>query len=95
MTSTDDHGYIKYWQANLNNVHTFQAHNDPVRASRCDKLMPSSSAAVLLVLVIISNSSNVVDKLFLFRKKMTRYINVFKQSLGAVLKCTCSLGYNC
>ena len=34
MTSTDDHGYVKYWQANLNNAHTFQAHNDPVRASR-------------------------------------------------------------
>lgn len=36
MTSTDDRGFVKYWQANLNNVHTFQAHNDPVRSSRWD-----------------------------------------------------------
>lgn len=38
MTSTDDRGFVKYWQANLNNVHTFQAHNDPVRSSRWDSL---------------------------------------------------------
>lgn len=43
MTSTDDHGFVKYWQANLNNVHTFQAHNDPVRSSRWDSLLLSMS----------------------------------------------------
>jgi hypothetical protein len=81
MTSTDDHGYVKYWQANLNNVHTFQAHNDPVRSSRWDKL----SSAVLLLIVVINNSCNVADKLFQFRKndKVT-----YVYDLGAVLKCT-------
>ena len=65
MTSTDDHGYVKYWQANLNNVHTFQAHNDPVRSSRWDKII---STALLLLIVVISNSCNIDDKLLQFRK---------------------------
>ena len=34
MVSTDDRGFVKYWQSNMNNVHTFQAHNEPVRCSR-------------------------------------------------------------
>ena len=65
MTSTDDRGYVKYWQANLNNVHTFQAHNDPVRSSRWDKII---STAVLLLILVISNSCNIDDKLLQFRK---------------------------
>eukprot|EP00731_Ephydatia_muelleri_P015100 Em0008g820a len=31
MVTTDDKGYVKYWQSNMNNVHTFQAHSEPVR----------------------------------------------------------------
>lgn len=38
MVTTDDRGFVKYWQANLNNVHTFQAHTDPVRCSRWDRV---------------------------------------------------------
>lgn len=34
MVTTDDKGYVKYWQSNMNNVHTFQAHSEPVRCSR-------------------------------------------------------------
>lgn len=36
MISTDDGGYIKYWQGTMNNVKVFQAHEDSVRdASFC------------------------------------------------------------
>ena len=38
MVTTDDRGFVKYWQINFNNVHTFQAHNEPVRSSRWDIL---------------------------------------------------------
>lgn len=34
MVTTDDRGFVKYWQSNFNNVHTFQAHSDPVKCSR-------------------------------------------------------------
>ena len=36
MVTTDDRGFVKYWQSNFNNVHTFQAHSDPVKCSRLD-----------------------------------------------------------
>ena len=59
MTSTDDRGYVKYWQANLNNVHTFQAHTDPVRSSRWDNLV---------LLVVFLSSNYYADKLYQFCK---------------------------
>lgn len=31
MLSGDDKGMIKYWQANMNTVHAFQAHNEAIR----------------------------------------------------------------
>lgn len=34
LLSSDDRGLVKYWQSNMNNVHTFQAHSDPVRCLR-------------------------------------------------------------
>lgn len=33
--SADHDGYIKYWQPNMNNVHAYQAHREPIRALRC------------------------------------------------------------
>lgn len=36
MVTTDDRGFVKYWQINFNNVHTFQAHSEPIRSSRWD-----------------------------------------------------------
>ena len=39
---------MKYWQSNLNNVHTFQAHNEPVRCSRWDRTCPCNVAVVLI-----------------------------------------------
>lgn len=36
MATTDDRGMVKYWQSNMNNVHTFQAHNEPIRGCRWD-----------------------------------------------------------
>lgn len=36
MATTDDRGVVKYWQSNMNNVHTFQAHNEPIRGCRWD-----------------------------------------------------------
>ena len=65
MTSTDDKGFVKYWQANLNNVHTFQAHNDPVRSSRWGRCrMPYFDPAfckfpnnIFLIILCMKNSS--------------------------------------
>ena len=34
MVTGDTSGYIKYWQSNMNNVNSFQAHQDPVRGLR-------------------------------------------------------------
>lgn len=34
MISADHDGYIKYWQANMNNVTMFQAHKEAVRSVR-------------------------------------------------------------
>ena len=40
MVTTDDRGVVKYWQSNMNNVHTFQAHNDPIRGCRWESKEP-------------------------------------------------------
>ena len=37
MATTDDRGVVKYWQTNMNNVHTFQAHSEAIRGCRCDQ----------------------------------------------------------
>ena len=42
MLTTDDRGFVKYWQCNFNNVHTFQAHSDPVKCCRLGSLSPTS-----------------------------------------------------
>ena len=34
MVTTDDKGVVKYWQSNMNNVHSFQAHNETIRGCR-------------------------------------------------------------
>ena len=86
MTSTDDHGYVKYWQANLNNVHTFQAHNDPIRASRWDELISSS----VLLVVFVSNNND-ADKTYQFHKNDKVYD---KQSWCSIEMHTFLFGYN-
>ena len=43
MVTTDDRGFVKYWQSNMNNVHTFQAHSEPVRSSRWDRVVCKST----------------------------------------------------
>ena len=45
MATTDDRGVVKYWQSNMNNVHTFQAHNEPIRGCRWD---PQNAALGML-----------------------------------------------
>lgn len=35
MVTADHDGYVKYWQANMNNVTMFQAHKEAVRSLRC------------------------------------------------------------
>ena len=32
MLTTDNNGWVKYWQANMNNVHTFRAHDEACRS---------------------------------------------------------------
>ena len=34
MLTGDDKGYLKYWQANMNNVKMFQGHFDAIRGLR-------------------------------------------------------------
>ena len=36
MVSGDHNGYVKYWQSNMNNVKTFQAHKEAIRQMRYD-----------------------------------------------------------
>ena len=40
MATTDDRGVVKYWQSNMNNVHTFQAHNESIRGCRWETKEP-------------------------------------------------------
>uniref|UniRef100_A0A1I8I0F0 WD_REPEATS_REGION domain-containing protein n=1 Tax=Macrostomum lignano TaxID=282301 RepID=A0A1I8I0F0_9PLAT len=35
LLTADNAGYVKYWQANMNNVKMYQAHKDPIRGCRC------------------------------------------------------------
>lgn len=39
MASTDDRGVVKYWQSNMNNVHSFQAHNETIRGCRWENCL--------------------------------------------------------
>ena len=38
MLTGDDKGYVKYWQANMNNVQMYQAHLEAVRGLRYKSL---------------------------------------------------------
>ena len=49
LVTTDDRGFIKYWQINFNNVHTFQAHSEAVRSSRWVWLYNSSGCGYIMV----------------------------------------------
>ena len=67
MATTDDRGTVKYWQSNMNNVHSFQAHNETIRGCRWDARAPaiagpgmlSSSGSGCLHVTIISVSHSV------------------------------------
>ena len=52
MVTTDDRGFVKYWQSNMNNVHTFQAHSEPVRSSRWDRVVCKSTFVRFSMLVL-------------------------------------------
>lgn len=34
LLTADHSGYVKYWQANMNNVEMYQAHKEPIRGVR-------------------------------------------------------------
>ena len=57
MVTTDDRGFAKYWQTNFNNVHTFQAHSEAVRASRWE----SYGAASLVLHGFLVRSCSICD----------------------------------
>jgi hypothetical protein len=38
MLTGDDKGYVKYWQANMNNVKMFQGHLEAIRGLRYRKI---------------------------------------------------------
>lgn len=61
LISSDDRGLVKYWQSNMNNVHTFQAHSDPVRCLRWEDDMQQYNSCYhhqcSIVLVYSSSSS--------------------------------------
>ncbi len=50
MVTTDDRGFVKYWQCNFNNVHTFQAHSDPVKCCRLGILVVEALPALAMLL---------------------------------------------
>lgn len=41
MVTADHDGFIKYWQANMNNVKMFQAHKEAVRSIRYSIIRPN------------------------------------------------------
>ena len=48
MVTTDDKGLVKYWQSNMNNVHTFQAHNESIRGCRWEQTLDSDCYCAML-----------------------------------------------
>ena len=55
MVTADDRGFIKYWQINFNNVHTYQAHSEPIRSTRWGSVRcrGNNNDAVLLTLLFL------------------------------------------
>jgi hypothetical protein len=47
MATTDDRGTVKYWQSNMNNVHSFQAHNETIRGCRWDARPKTTGSGTL------------------------------------------------
>ena len=47
MATTDDRGMVKYWQSNMNNVHSFQAHSETIRGCRWDARPNATSSGTL------------------------------------------------
>ena len=47
MATTDDRGVVKYWQSNMNNVHSFQAHNETIRGCRWELMPPATGPGTL------------------------------------------------
>ena len=82
MTSTDDRGFVKYWQANLNNVHTFQAHNDPVRSSRWGSTVSSCLCAYLYLVMYIDHELIII---IILLQRITCTCKYCVQHYGAAL----------
>lgn len=86
--TTDDRGFVKYWQSNFNNVHTFQAHADPVKCSRweyschvtthCIIRGVSDECAYTMIMFIIDQSRVFMNELRLFFT--TKKVNLSAQS---------------
>ena len=47
MATTDDRGVVKYWQSNMNNVHSFQAHSETIRGCRWELRPPITGPGTL------------------------------------------------
>ena len=67
MATTDDRGVVKYWQSNMNNVHSFQAHNETIRGCRWET--QESVPGMLSI-----RSSQIVERLL---SHVMLYISVF------------------
>ena len=63
MLTGDDKGYVKYWQANMNNVKMFQGHIESIRGLRY-KLTTLNSK--LLFGLVVSLFFHYLSLLFLF-----------------------------
>ena len=53
MLTGDDKGYVKYWQANMNNVKMFQGHLDAIRGLRYYYYYSYDYIKILLFILII------------------------------------------
>jgi hypothetical protein len=75
MMTGDDQGYIKYWQANMNNVKMFQGHLDAIRGLRykqnyCNNVVPR--------IMIVTISHFTAFALNLFYKLLIYWLNIRK-----------------
>jgi hypothetical protein len=65
MVTGDDKGYVKYWQANMNNVKMFQGHFEAIRGLRYIESEFNVSFIIIFIFLLI-NEQKIVNKIIFF-----------------------------
>jgi len=89
MLTGDDKGYLKYWQANMNNVKMFQGHTEAIRGLRYYiyhhlKLYITLILFFFLINKIILNTLIIIqffEKLFKYKQKFIVVNKIKKKSI--------------